>query len=330
MKEREPFSLQGIRTVSLKERKSKVSTALFGTRYAAGAKVSAFLEGLPRILAAQDLREVIARIVEAKREGKTILVAMGAHVIKVGLSPLIIQLMEEGVVSGIALNGAGAIHDTEVAMEGKTSEDVEIGLACGKFGMAEETAAFINQGVAAGSAQGRGIGRALGTRILEDRLPHRRESILAMAARLNIPVTVHVAFGTDIVHMHPGFDPAAWGEATHLDFRIFASLVADLEGGVFLNIGSAVILPEVFLKAFTLVRNKDAKVEHFTTVNMDFIRHYRPMANVVTRPVLRGGKGYNLVGHHEIMVPLLIAGVLEGLVSHRERKKAKGKKERKT
>lgn len=321
MKEREPFSLQGIRTISLKERKSKVSTALFGTRYETGAKVRDFLENLPRILAAQDLREVIARIVEAKREGKTIILGMGAHVIKVGLSPLIIQLMEEGAVSGIALNGAGAIHDTEVAMEGKTSEDVETELECGKFGMAEETSTFINQGVSAGNAKGWGIGRALGTSILEDRLPHRRDSILAQAARLDIPVTVHVAFGTDIVHMHPSFDPAAWGKATHLDFRVFASLVAALEGGVYLNIGSAVILPEVFLKALTLVRNKDLVVEHFTAVNMDFIRHYRPLANVVTRPVHRGGKGYNLVGHHEIMVPLLIAGVLEGLAHRREGKR---------
>lgn len=325
MKKRTPFSLQGIRTVSLKARTSKVSTVLFGNRYAAGAKVSTFLEGLPRILAAQDLREVISRVVEAKRAGKTVILGMGAHVIKVGLSPLIIQLMEEGVVSGIALNGAGAIHDTEVAMEGKTSEEVEVELGCGKFGMAEETAAFINQGVAVGNAKGWGIGRALGARILRARLPYRRESILATAAGLKIPVTVHVAFGTDIVHMHPSFAPAAWGEATHLDFRIFASLVADLEGGVFLNIGSAVILPEVFLKALTLVRNKGARVQHFTTLNMDFIRHYRPMTNVVTRPVQQGGKGYNLVGHHEIMVPLLVAGVLEGLASQREGKRQREK-----
>jgi len=238
---------------------------------------------------------------------------MGAHVIKVGLSPIIIQLMEERVISGIALNGAGAIHDAEVALEGKTSEEVETELDLGKFGMAEETATFINNGVAEGIELGRGIGASLGEKIIRDKIPHGRMSILAQGSKLDIPITIHVAIGTDIIHLHPSFKPSAWGEATHLDFRRFSTLVSSLEGGVYLNVGSAVILPEVFLKALTLVRNKGFKVDHFTTVNMDFIRHYRPLTNVVTRPTRRGGKGYNLVGHHEIMVPLLAAGILEGL-----------------
>lgn len=313
MGNREPFSFENISTVSLRNRQSKVSLDLFGKRYQRGATVAAFLDMLPQILGAGDLREVIDRIVEAKRGGKTIILGMGAHVIKVGLSPLIIQLMEEGVISGIALNGAGSIHDIEIALEGKTSEDVEQELDRGSFGMSEETATFINYGVSRGVQEGKGIGASLGQKILQENSPHASASILGQAARLDIPVMVHVAFGTDIVHLHPSFDAAAWGTATYQDFRQFCSLVASLEGGVFLNVGSAVILPEVFLKALTVVRNKGYVVDHFTTVNMDFIRHYRPMTNVVTRPVRKGGKGYSLVGHHEIMVPLLCAGILEQL-----------------
>ena len=190
---------------------------------------------------------------------------------------------------------------------------METELDFGKFGMAEETATFINESVAKGITSGRGIGALVGEKILRENLPYSALSLLAQAFKLDIPVTIHVAFGTDIVHLHPSFNPAAWGEATHLDFRLFATLVSSLEGGVFLNIGSAVILPEVFLKALTLVRNQGYKVEQFTTVNMDFIRHYRPLTNVVHRPTQRGGKGYNLVGHHEIMIPLLAAGIIEKL-----------------
>jgi len=318
MKKIKPLSLQGIKTVSLKERKSKVTLDLFGKRYSRGESVAQFLDGLPKILGAQDLREVVGRIVQAKQEGKTILAGMGAHVVKVGLSPVIIQLMEERVLSGIALNGAGAIHDVEVALGGKTSEDVETELDFGNFGMAEETATFINNGVANGIESGLGIGSSLGKKIIQAKLPHRHLSILAQGSKLDIPITIHVAIGTDTVHLHPSFNPEAWGEAAHLDFRKFLALVSSLEEGVYLNIGSAVILPEVFLKALTLVRNKGFKVDHFTTVNMDFIRHYRPLANVVTRPTRKGGKGYNLVGHHEIMVPLLAAGIIEWLGTFKE------------
>jgi hypothetical protein len=313
MEKIKPLSLEGIKTVSLKERNSKVSLNQFGRRYTRGATVSEFLDGLPQILGAQDLRDVIERITHAKGEGKTILVGMGAHVIKVGLAPLIIQLMEEGVISGIALNGAGAIHDVEVALEGKTSEEVGAALDEGTFGMVEETATFINNGVAEGINNGWGLGEGLGEKILRDKLPNRQTSILAQGAKLQIPITVHVAIGTDIVHLHPSFNPSAWGEATHLDFRKFCALVSILEGGVYLNIGSAVILPEIFLKALTLVRNKGYGIDHVTTVNMDFIRHYRPLTNVVDRPTRKGGKGFNLVGHHEIMIPLLTAGILEKL-----------------
>ena len=318
MEKIKPLSLEGIKTVSLKDRHSKVSLNQFGRRYTRGATVSAFLDGLPQILGAQDLRDVIERITHAKEEGKTILVGMGAHVIKVGLSPLIIQLMEEGVIRGLALNGAGAIHDVEVALEGKTSEEVGAELDEGTFGMAEETATFINNGVAEGINNGWGLGEGLGEKILRDKLPNRQTSILAQGAKLQIPITVHVAIGTDIVHLHPSFNPSAWGEATHLDFRKFCALVAILEGGVYLNIGSAVILPEIFLKALTLVRNKGYAIDHVTTVNMDFIRHYRPLTNVVDRPTRKGGKGFNLVGHHEIMIPLLTAGILEKLRNSQE------------
>ncbi len=309
----EPLSFDDVTTVSLKDRHSKVSLDLFGRRYVRGETVRAFLDSLPGILGAQDLRDVIERIVEAKRNKKLVLLGMGAHVIKVGLSPLLTQLMDEGIVDGIALNGAGAIHDVEIALEGKTSEDVEQELDQGSFGMSGDAATFINNAVVDGYRLGEGAGKSLGQKIVEKSLPNADVSILAAGARLNIPVMIHVAFGTDIVHLHPSFEAAAWGEATYYDFRQFCALVSTLEGGVYLNVGSAVILPEVFLKALTVVRNKGFMVDHFTTVNMDFIRHYRPLTNVVSRPVRRGGTGYNLVGHHEIMLPLLTAGILEKL-----------------
>ena len=309
----EPMSFDGITTVSLKERQSKVSLDLVGKRYQRGAAVAAFLDGLPRILGGQDVRDIVDAVVAARKNGRPVILGMGAHVIKVGLSPLIIQLMEENVINGVALNGAGAIHDVELSLEGRTSEDVEQELDRGSFGMSADTATFINHGVVEGVRSGNGVGASLGSKLLREKVPHLSYSILGRAAQLEVPVMVHVAFGTDIVHIHPSFDAAAWGTATYQDFRQFCSLVAMLEGGVFLNVGSAVIIPEVFLKALTVVRNKGHQVDHFTTVNMDFIRHYRPLTNVVSRPVRKGGKGYNLVGQHEIMVPLLCAGILERL-----------------
>ncbi len=307
----EPIDLSGVNPVRLEDRKSKVRLADFGKPWQKGGSMGAFLSGLPKILAAQDVLEAAKRIADARRQGREVLLGMGAHPIKVGLNPVIIDLMERGILAGVAMNGAGVIHDSELAMAGKTSEDVEAELADGKFGMADETARMINGAVATGNRAGLGLGASVGRALAEGGFPHSSMSILAAGSRLDIPVTIHVAIGTDIVHMHPSFVPGATGEASHLDFRTFAALVSRLEGGVYINLGSAVILPEVFLKALTLVRNLGHTVERFTTVNMDFIRHYRPTVNVVQRPTSRGGKGFHLTGHHEIMFPLLAAAVLE-------------------
>jgi hypothetical protein len=238
---------------------------------------------------------------------------MGAHPIKVGLSPLIIDFMEQGILGAVAMNGAGIIHDFEIAFMGETSEDVAASLKDGSFGMAEETGAFLNQAIARGYERGQGIGKAVGEAILKGKLPNHRLSILAAGARLGVPVTVHVGIGTDIIHMHPKVDGKSLGEGSLRDFHTLASIVATLNGGVFLNLGSAVILPEVFLKALSLARNLGHPVRNLTTVNLDFLAHYRPLTNVVSRPTMEGGKGYHLTGHLEIMVPLLFAAVLEEL-----------------
>ncbi len=309
----EPIQLNDLKTGSLAERPSKVNRDMFGTPWTKGGSISGFLDSLPRILAAEDLRDIAARVVKAVAAGKTVLLGMGAHPIKVGLSPIIIDLMERGVIKGIAMNGACIIHDSETAIMGRTSEDVAAGLAAGGFGMAEETAVFINGAVREGYAAGMGIGRSVGQALLDRNAPYACDSILARAARLEVPVTVHVAMGTDIVHFHPSCDPEAVGGASHLDFRTFCSLVAGLKEGVFINLGSAVIIPEVFLKSLTLVHNLGYDASGFTTVNMDFNRHYRPLTNVVQRPTMESGKGFHLTGHHEIMFPLLAATIIEGM-----------------
>jgi hypothetical protein len=254
---------------------------------------------------------VVARVGEAHRGGRTVLLGMGAHPIKLGLSPIIIDLMERGIVTGVAMNGAGLIHDAEMALAGKTSEDVAVGLVDGSFGMSGETADFLNNTIARGGETDQGLGRAVGRALERRGVPHREHSILVAGARLDVPVTVHVAMGTDVIHVHPSMDPAATGLASHVDFRIFAGLVASLEAGIYLNVGSAVLLPEVFLKALTLVRNLGHQVHTLTTVNMDFHRHYRPRVNVVERPTQTGGRGFELIGHHEIMLPLLAAALIE-------------------
>lgn len=307
----EPISLEGIRTSRLSERHSKVSLANIGQVWDKGQSLSEFLERLPSVLGAADLREVAERICKAREQGRPVLLGMGAHPIKVGLSPLIIDLMERGVLSGVAMNGAGIIHDAEMALIGRTSEDVAASLADGSFGMSHETADFLNRAIAQEREPDLGLGAAVGQALLRASVTHLEQSILAAGLRLGVPVTVHVALGTDIIHIHPSVDPAATGTATHLDFRIFAGLVSSLEGGVYLNLGSAVLLPEVFIKAITLVRNLGHKVQNFTAVNMDFNRHYRPMVNVLERPTLQGGRGFELIGHHEIMFPLLAAAVIE-------------------
>lgn len=311
MKKIAPIDLSKLKTYPLGSRKSKVAVTDFATPWKQGDRFTTFLDSLPSILAADDLQAVIAAIVTAAREQKSIALGMGAHVIKVGLNPILIDLIQRGIITAVAMNGAGIIHDLELAMQGQTSEDVAASLGDGSFGMARETGEFLSQAIRTAGDKEIGLGLAVGKAILAADLPYQDKSLLAACARLNIPATVHVALGTDIIHMHPGFDAAAAGEASHRDFRIFASVVATLEQGVYLNVGSAVIMPEVFLKATTLVRNLGSKLENFTTVNMDFIRHYRPMTNVVHRPTSGGGHGYNLVGHHEIMLPLLAAGIIE-------------------
>ncbi len=312
-----PISLEDIQTYSLKERPSKVSVMDFGSSWIAGGKMSLWFERLPNILAGSDFRKLVNRLTMAVREKKTIIVAMGAHAIKVGLSAVILDLMERGIIGGLAMNGAGIIHDLEVAMVGATSEDVDSELPHGKFGMAKETGEFLNMAIREGAKKGDGLGYSVGQNILKASFPYNKFSLLAGAARMNIPLTVHVAIGTDIIHFHPTVDGSAIGKTSHLDFRIFATLVSHLEGGVYINLGSAVILPEIFLKALTLVRNLGFNVKRFTTVDMDFIRHYRPMNNVVKRPLLEGGEGFSLTGHNEIMFPLLVAALIETLENNK-------------
>jgi len=307
----EPLSLEGLITISLKDRPSLVHHHDFGRPLKPGGSFHDFVERLPRILAGNSLREVARLWAEARRRGRAVLLGMGAHPLKVGLSPLLIDLVVRGLLTGLALNGAGIIHDAEIAMAGGTSEDVPQGLGCGRYGMARETADFLNGVIAAGAGEGLGLGEAVGRAILESDFPYKHLSLLAAARQYGVPVTVHVAVGTDIIHLHPTLDPRALGAATHLDFRLFAAQVARLSQGMYINLGSAVVLPEVFLKALTLARNLGHRVEGFATVNLDFIQHYRPLTNVVHRPAANEGQGFALTGHHEIMVPLLAGMVLE-------------------
>jgi deoxyhypusine synthase len=300
-----------VRTYPVTKRYSKVQTSLLGKKFNRGASLRAFLRSLPDILAAQNFKEIAGKIADCHRQNRTVVLGMGAHPIKVGLSPLIIDFMERGIIDAIALNGAGIIHDFELAYMGETSEDVAAALKDGSFGMAEETGRFINQAIIEGSKNQWGIGAAVGHAINMNRLPHRKLSILATAARLGVPVTSHIAIGTDIIHMHPAADGKALGDCSLRDFRTLTSVVATLDRGIYLNFGSAVVLPEVFLKAVSLARNLGHPIRHLTTVNLDFLQHYRPLTNVVNRPTMHGGKGYHLTGHMEIMVPLLFAAVLE-------------------
>ena len=309
----EEFDLTVVKTYPLKSRKSKISASDFARPLDRGATLGHFLESLPNVLAAADLRAVVNAIVTAKRRGGGVVWGLGAHVIKTGLGPVLIDLMQRGFVSAVAINGAAMIHDFEIALVGATSEDVDATLGTGSFGMAEETGRIINQAATAGARDNIGMGEATGRQLQLLKPAHRRQpqfarsSVLAEAARLEIPVTVHVAIGTDIIHMHPAASGSAIGEASLRDFRYLVANVARLEQGVYLNCGSAVILPEVFLKAVALARNRQIPLAGLTTVNLDFIRSYRPETNVVKRPTAGGGHGYSLVGHHEIMIPLLAA-----------------------
>jgi arginine dihydrolase ArgZ-like protein len=308
----EEFDLSGVKTYPLKSRKSKVTVSGFARPANRSTSIGEFIDSLPDILAAADLRAVVGAIKTAKETHGGIVWGLGAHVIKTGLGPVIVDLMRRGFVSAIATNGAAVIHDFEIALAGATSEDVDEALGPGQFGMADETGRLLNGAINEGVARGLGLGQAV-SQFLHAREPqYAKSSVLAEAARLGIPVTVHVAVGTDITHMHPAASGAAIGEASLRDFRYFVANVSRLEHGVYLNCGSAVVLPEVFLKAVALARNRGMKLEHLTTVSLDFVRGYRTETNVVRRPVSGGsGRGYSLVGHHELLIPLLAAALIE-------------------
>ena len=305
----EEFDLSGVRTYPLASRTSKANAADFARVPEPGSGIAAFVDSLPGIQAGADFKAVVQALREAKASGGGIIWGIGAHVIKTGVSPVLVDLMHRGYVSALATNGAGVIHDFELALSGATSEDVDEALGPGRFGMAEETATLLNAAITEGVAAGMGIGQAVGARLRQLDPPHADVSLLLTAARLQIPVTVHVAIGTDIIHMHPHANGAALGEGSLRDFRYFVSNVARLRRGAYLNCGSAVVLPEVFLKAVALARNTGVPLEGLTTVNIDFMRLYRPLTNVVARPVAGIGRGYSLVGQHEILIPLLAAAL---------------------
>ena len=308
-----PINVSDLKTYPLKKRHSKVRLSDFATPWRRGRSFSAFYSGLPDILAVKALRAVTHAIVKAHRKRRPVIVGIGAHVIKVGLAPIITDLMKRGIITAVAMNGAGIIHDFELAFMGHTSEEVDAEIDEGRFGMAEETGRLLNEAITHGAKDGHGLGEAIGRYINQSAVQFQNHSvsILATGARLGIPVTVHVAVGTDIIHMHPSADGAAIGATSLLDFRRLTAVVAGMEGGVYMNIGSSVILPEVFLKTLSLGRNLGHSIANITTVNMDFLSHYRPQTNVVRRPTQKGGQGYSLTGHHEIMLPLLAAAVIE-------------------
>ena len=307
-----PFGLSGIKTYPLKSRPSKVVVDLFGRPHVKGGTLSEFLQGLPDILGAKNLKDLACAIVNARSNGRSIIWGMGGHVIKTGLSPVLIDLMDRGLVTALAFNGSCLVHDYEIALSGSTSEDVDVQLQTGAFGMAEETGEGINGAIREGVAEGFGVGESLGRHLAGMSLPFGRYSLLLQAYLRNIPVSVHITMGADIIHNHPSVSPAAIGEGSHRDFLLLAGSVAELDGGgVYLNCGSAVTLPEVFLKCVTLVRNSGQRLQDFTTANLDFIQHYRPTENVIKRPVMNGGRGIPITGHHEILIPLLAACLVE-------------------
>src|SRR6266540_1609286 len=310
-----PMDLSDVTTYPLSKRKNKVVMAEHKAGpVRAGMTVADLLAALPDQLGSQALLGVIDAVVAAREKGKPVVLAMGAHVIKCGLQPVLKSLIDADVITAIALNGAGSIHDYEISLIGETSEDVGSVLHEGHFRMAEETGRDINQALREGIARWLGYGEAVGRFIIDNKNPFREYSLLAACVERDIPVTVHVALGTDIIHQHSAADGAVIGEATFTDFRLFTSVVADLgDGGVYLNVGSAVLLPEVFLKALSIAQNLGHRVDHFTTANLDMQQHYRPLQNVVKRPTSGRSRGYTITGHHEIMLPLLAAGMMDRL-----------------
>ena len=310
------IDIRKVKTISIKNRQNKLDIGIehLAEPVSAGSSFHAFCESLPSILASRDLNELVQKIVYAIQQNKPVLIMMGAHVIKVGLSAIVVDFVKKGYLQGIALNGAGAIHDVELAYYGKTSEDVGETIKDGRFGMARETAEIINETIHDAHENGLGFGEGLGKRIVTERPVNYELSILGQAYQSEIPATVHVALGTDIVHQHLSVNGSAIGETSLRDFRIWAHLVSQINGGgVVLLFGSAVILPEVFLKALNVARNIHGAIDDFTTASFDMIRHYRPQENVIQRPTQNGGKGFSFIGHHEIMMPLLFASVKEKL-----------------
>lgn len=309
------LNLARLRTYPLRTRHSKVNMKDGATPWRRGGSFQKFLQTLPAILAGESFKAVVTAIITARKRGKPVILGMGAHPTKVGLNPILVDLMRKEVITALAVNGAVMIHDFELAYQGHTSEEVEAEIDSGRFGMAEDTGRILNEAMVNGWQKGLGLGEAVGRYIASHpkQFPHRRSSLFAAGVELGLPVTVHVAIGTDIIHMHPSANGEAIGGGSLLDFRKLTAVVSKMEGGVYINLGSAVFLPEVFLKTVTLGRNLGRALKSITTVNMDFLPHYRPLTNVVKRPTQKGGKGYSLIGHHELMVPLLAAAVLEGL-----------------
>jgi len=302
-----------VKTYPLKERSNKmVFSRDASAEVAPGMTVASLLAALPRQLGAESLLKVIDAVVTAREKGKPVVMAIGGHVIKCGLQPVLKSLVDAGVVTAFAMNGSVSVHDYELSLIAETSEDVGAVLHCGTFGMAEETGRDINRSLKDGVAKGLGYGESVGRFIIENKNPFADISLLALCAERNIPATVHVAIGNDIIHQHPAADGAIIGEASFRDFRLLTSIVSQLgDGGVYLNIGSAVILPEVFLKALSIAQNLGHHVDNFTTANFDMQQHYRPLQNVVKRPTSGKSQGYSITGHHEIMMPLLAAGILD-------------------
>lgn len=305
------IDINKVKTYSVLKRKSKVNRADFARPSAKGRAFADFWKSLPNMLKAKDLRTVVEAIAMARKNGKPVIFMAGAHIIKCGLNPLIIDLINKKVITCVCLNGAGIIHDFEIAFQGRTSEDVAASLKDGSFGMGRETANFINNAVKAGVSEGLGLGYSVASKINSAKLRYKDLSILYNAYKNKVPVCVFVAVGTDIIHQHPSFDAGLTAEGSQRDFHRLADLITGLNnGGVVLNFGSAVIMPEVFLKALNLARNIKGNVHNFTTANFDMIYHYRPQANIVSRPTQDSGKGYYIVGHHEIMLPLLHRAVI--------------------
>ncbi|MDO8587606.1 MAG: hypothetical protein Q7T82_11260 [Armatimonadota bacterium] len=305
------FDLSGLETVSISGRKSKVQAAAFASPLKAGSGILDLIDSMPKILAGNDIRTVVDGIARAAMGGKAVIAAMGGHVVKCGLGPIISDLIARGVITTVAMNGAGVIHDCEIALFGHTSEDVYPALRDGSFGMTGETAAFVNEAVSRAASDGLGLGESLATAVIEAKARYESASILAAAGRAGIPLTVHVALGTDTVHVHPSANGAAWGEATLRDFRILVAAMSHLSGGVLLNIGSAVVLPEVVLKSFAVLKNQKRDLGSFLAVNLDFLRQYRSNEQIVARASAVGGKGVAITGHHEILVPLIAGCVIE-------------------